>query len=161
MTPVFELQKHEAMIIDFNPRREKIGDADVFAGDLKVQARMTLDDLAMFSPTLKAMIYDSSAPDVAGACTTLRYPLMGEIEWNNEMIGPDVSVSYGIDEELVLDEARVDRFRLAPLDGGVVIVSFRIRFHPTPRQAGLFATSLLREKVSLSVAPKILAEMKA
>jgi hypothetical protein len=143
------LTEVNVLLVNLNARAEKHGEENVPAGDIKVRAQLGNDCLAMFHPTLKAMLYhydkmaDEDLVDKAKATDPaylphLRFPEIPAFSWKGEMIGARVIVHTGIDKksDIVLDPCNVNSFSMEPQQGGTVIVSFRIQTHPDEKQFG-------------------------
>lgn len=151
----FKLESREVTLAHYNARKEKHGDQDVDAADLKLRVDLPMTELAMFAPDLAASLYRQDEKDVAGAPTILRFPRLEPIRWDEAVAGGEVIVHYGIsgDGDMALANAQVDKFVLGPREGGSVAVEFRVQFHPTEEQAGKLSTSLLGGTIRTTVKP--------
>src|SRR5262245_29628505 len=139
--PQFELTEKDVTFSHMNTRTEKHGEDDVLAVDLDMSMATENDNLAMFHPTLKWSLYDK--PDIAGAdlvdktkaeqLIRLRYPLLPAIRWDLEMVNVKVTFHYGIAKrsDLVLQDCKVNKFRIEPKDGGTVQLAWRVQANPT------------------------------
>lgn len=151
----FKLTEREVRLSHYNARKEKHGEEDVDAADLKFEVDLPMTDLGMFHPKLEAALYDREKLDAAGAHTELTFPRLEPIKWDETIAGGGVWVHYGPtkDGDMLLANATVDKFVLEPRQGGSVGVTFRVQFHPDELQAGRLATTLLGGTVRLSVVP--------
>ncbi len=150
-----ELSKVTATLENVNLRTEKAGPDKVPAADLKVSVAQSADVLAFFSPTLKSFLFHTEGTlDLAGGLALrdshLGYPLSRD----EEMTGATVEIGFGPGAPMVLDEAKVNSFRLTPHDGGTVIVGFRVQCRPTPEQvARLYQLQEIGIELTLRPAP--------
>mgnify|MGYP001595564560 CR=1 FL=1 len=103
----FELSKVNASLVNFNARAEIHGDEKEPAGDLKIKVSLSNDCLAMFHPTLKAMLYhydktadadlvDKAMQQESGYAPHLRFGEIPLIAWKSEMIGVKCIIHTGI-----------------------------------------------------------------
>jgi hypothetical protein len=154
-----ELQKATATFENFNPRVEKDGPDKVPAADLKISAPQPADVLAHFSPTLKAFYFDEKGPRDLAEGMPLRDPhAVYPHARDEEMTGATVTIDFGVGEPMVFQDAKINTFRLTPMAGGSVIVSFRVQCRPDERQAGKLY--LLQETgITISVEPAELPEL--
>lgn len=148
--------EREVTLAHFNARKEKHGDEEIEAADLKFEVDVPMTDLGMLHAALQSVLYDPEKLDAGGASTSLRFPRLEPLKWAEEINGSEVVVHWGMtgDGDLVLAEAVVDKFVIAPREGGSVALTFRVQFRPTPDQAGALATTLLGERVRLSIRPQ-------
>lgn len=151
----FKLTEREVRLAHYNARKEKHGDDDVDAADLKFEVDLPMTDLGMFHPNLESALYDREKLDAAGAHTELTFPRLEPIKWDETIAGGEVVVHYGLEGsgDMVLANATVDKFVLEPRQGGSVGVTFRVQFHPDELQAGRLATTLLGGTVRISITP--------
>lgn len=145
---------------NFNPRTEKDGPEKVPAADLKISCPMDAGVLAHFRADLKNMLF-TSEKDLAGPVMRVRDPhMVYPISRDEEMTGATVLIDFGIGAPMRFEDAKVNTFRLTPMDGGSVIVGFRVQCRPTEEQAGKLYT--LQEKgITITVEPGELPEVKA
>lgn len=154
-----DLTKCTATLENVNLRTEKSGPDKVPAADLKISAAQSADVLAHFSPTLKSFLFHTEGTlDLAGGFALrdphLQYPLARD----EEMTGATVEIGFGPGAPMVFEDAKVNAFRLTPMDGGSVIVGFRVQCRPTPEQvARLYQLQEMGIELSLKPAelPKI------
>lgn len=135
-----EFTKVTATLENLNCRTEKIGPDKVPAADLKVSLSGSADVLAFFSPTLKALLFDA-AQDLAGETMRLRdshmvYPLQRD----EEMSGASVMIDFGLGDPMTFPDAKVNQFRITPVDGGSVTLGFRVQCKPDEKQIGVLYT---------------------
>ena len=125
-----------------NIRTERHGEEDVTALDLKFTHESANDFLNTFAPGLqKALCYRSSASQAQGSIAgvepllpDLRFPDLGPLTWDDEIIGARVAVAFGL-TDVVLTDCTVDKFRLELLDGGSMTTTFRVRTTNIPDNA--------------------------
>lgn len=132
-----ELSKANATLDCINLRTEKIGPEKVPSADLKIACPCDSDVLAHFSPTLKSFLFDLNGPqDLAGGVPLrdphLQYPLSRD----EEMTGATFEVAHGVGSPMIFEDCRINAFKLTPMEGGTVVVTFRVQCRPTPAQVG-------------------------
>ena len=136
-----ELSKATATLESVNLRTEKHGQDKVPAADLKISAARDADVLANFSPTLKNFLFHTEGTlDLAGGFA-LRDPHLGyPLSRDEEMTGATVWIGYGPGAPMEFEDAKVNTFKLTPMEGGSVIVGFRVQCRPTPEQVAKLYT---------------------
>lgn len=139
----FHLANQKAKLAHLNTRAQNSGPDKVSVCDLKFAVNMTSEVLAMFAPTLRAHFYTKNGDGGDLANTTheapnLRYPKLGPLTWSGEIIGAEVTVHYGTGgmSDIVLGSCKVNRFGIAPQEGGTCIVTFRVQAEPDEKQIG-------------------------
>ena len=154
---LFSIDEQETKLVDVNPRKELHGEEDVLAADLRFEAKMLNDSLALFHPTLKWSMYDKDQGDLgdhaaADAAIKLRFPKMSSFCWENTINSATVTIHKGgnVKSDIVLKECKVDSWRLECLDGGTVIANFRVQVHPSEDMAGKLCM-LTKKAVTISV----------
>ena len=154
-----ELSKASATLESVNLRTEKCGPDKVPAADLKISAAQSADVLAHFSPTLKSFLFNTEGTlDLAGGMA-LRDPHLGyPLSRDEEMTGATVEIGYGPGEPMAFEGAKVNAFKLTPMEGGSVIVGFRVQCRPTPEQVAKLYT-LQETGIELSLEPAELPTM--
>src|SRR4051812_18525448 len=156
----FELTKATATFENFNPRVEKDGPDKVPAADLKISVAQSADVLAFFSPTLKAFYFDEKGPRDLAEGMPLRDPhAVYPHARDEELTGATVTIDFGVGQPMVFQDAKVNQFRLEPMNGGAVVVDFRVQCRPNEAQAGKLY--LLQETgITISVVPPALPTIK-
>ncbi len=148
-----ELDTATATLEGVNLRTEKCGQDKVPAADIKISVAQPADVLAHFSPTLKAFLFHTEGTlDLAGGFELRDRHMVFPLARDEEMTGATVEIGYGPGHPMVLEGARVNAFRLTPMDGGSVIVGFRVQCKPTPEQVAKLYT-LQETGIELSVIP--------
>lgn len=166
---MFEIRRKAAKIASFNPRAEKWGSENRPAADLKLSANLAATMLDALDPSLRAWLFCKSPgpgddlADAAHEAPNLRQPrIAAQFDWVPRYAGYELRIhDLGLDEssDLVISGCEFNRIRLAPQEGGTVIVSWRLQFHPTEAQAGKLST-LIQETVDVSLlAPEGAAEV--
>ncbi len=155
----FTLSKSTATLESLNLRTEKNGPDKVPAADLKISAPQSADVLAHFSPTLKNFLFHTEGTlDLAGGFALRDGHLCYPLARDEEMTGATVEIGYGPGAPIAFQDAKVNAFRLTPIDGGSVIVGFRVQCKPTPEQVAKLYT-LQETGIELSVIPAELPTM--
>lgn len=154
-----ELSAVTATLESVNLRTEKHGPDKVPAADLKISAAQSADVLANFSPTLKNFLFHTEGTlDLAGGFALRDAHLVYPIARDEEMTGATVKIGFGVGEPMAFDDAKVNAFKLTPMDGGSVIVGFRVQCRPTPEQVAKLYT-LQETGIELSLVPAELPTM--
>lgn len=162
-TNVFSLEDQTCTLTNFNPRPELHGEDPKPAADLSIEVSLPNDDLALFHPTLKSLIYHydkSGDPDLVDQAREgekdyaphLRFPKLGALHYKEEIVGAKVTIDYGLKSDIELNGCNINKFVLDPQVGGTVIVTFRIQMHPDEKQAGKLYT-LMGNEITLTIEP--------
>jgi len=159
---VFEISNQQAKLSSFNSRAELHGEDREPAGDIKFEMNVASSILAHFAPTLAWSLYHRDGGKVKDLADSshdapdLRYPKLGPLKWDQEF-GPGYTLVIhqglgGAGSDLEIEMCTVNNFTLAPQQGGTVIVTFRVQFHPEEHAAGRLCM-LVQETVDISLAP--------
>lgn len=148
---MIELIRRDAMLAKLMPRVEPRGLDLVPYVNLELEIDGTVDDLAIFGPTLRASWYDeSNSPAPA-----LRAPeVAGPYEVEGETVGATFTLHYGPSGkgDAKLCGAKVGRYRLDPQQGGTVKILCRVRCEPDDKEiAKLYR--LQRAQIEISIEP--------
>jgi hypothetical protein len=156
------LVHQKAKLLHLNPRSEVHGDEHVSMADLKFSFLTANDLLSEFDPALKSSLYRKPDGDgeqlelstEAGWLPKLRFPKMGPIDWEMEIVGGSLTVHYGgiSAASMQLDVRSADKFRFELMDGGSVSVSFRVQCKPDEKQFGKLCC-LVQEDLEISLQP--------
>ena len=156
-----ELDAATATLENLNTRTEKAGPDKMPAADLKFSCAQSADVLAHFSPELRAFLFDEDGPkDLADGVRVRNPHLDYPLGLDHEMTGASIRIDYGVGKPLEFTECKVNQFRITPMDGGSVVLGFRVQCRPDEKQIGKLY--LLQEQgVTLTLEPMELPEMKA
>jgi hypothetical protein len=167
--PKFELAEKDVQFAHMNTRTEKHGEEDVLAVDLDMMMSCSNEALAMLHPTLRWSLYEK--PDVgnsdladqalADQLIRLRYPKLAALRWDNDMMNCTVTFHYGVQKkDIVLTDAKVNKFKITAHDGGTVELAWRVQANPTHEQIGRLSERLSTGVVSVSIeAGEVVEEM--
>lgn len=157
----FQLEATKAKLVHINPRIEKHGDQDVSAADLKIQLTEGNGILSMFHPTLRSFLYetDTSEGQLEGveSLTKRRFGnLLERLRLGHVLKGADVVVAFGLGEtsNVELDTVDVDGFAVELMEGGSVVLTFRIKATPTGEQIKRLY-EVLGNEIDITVTPAI------
>lgn len=154
-----ELSKANATLENVNLRVEKAGQDKVPAADLKLSCALGADVLAHFSPTLKGFLFDENGPKDLADGVRLRDPhLQYPLARDEEMTGVTLEVGFGPGKPMKLEDCKANAFKLTPMDGGTVVVGFRVQCRPTPDQVAKLY-QLQEASVEITLEPLELPEM--
>lgn len=157
---MFQIEDHEALLANINPRAEKHGDESVPALDIKFQLSMNnaaLDAFdkglrgAMFRPALSGEQQDMLDPD---RLVALRFPRIERHVWDEEFPGYEIAIAggLGLTEPMVLTDVTLKKFTFRPIEGGSVEITCTAQAHPDSEEVG--ALYLLQQKdVQLTLTP--------
>lgn len=149
---------------NFNPRPEKHGPESVPGADLKISMTVSNDVLSEFHPTLKSMLFREPNPgeeDLVDKAATgepelnrLRFGNnVNSIRWASKIVGAEFTIHYGIGKsDIVLTDTTVDGWEIEPMDGGSVVITFRVKCSPNEKQGGQLFT-LMGGEIEFSLVP--------
>lgn len=104
---MFELAERTVQLSNFNPRVENNGEDKKPAADLKIEFALPNGELGCFHPSLKEALYHfdpQRGGDLVDAAHKdedptfaphLRFPKLGPLSWDLEIIGAKVTIAYG------------------------------------------------------------------
>lgn len=158
-------QRQTAQFNSFNLRAEKHGDKNVPGADLKMSVTTPNDTLGEFHPTLKSFLFrkpDPAEMDLAdkaqeGGPTESRLRFGNKvhaIKWAADLVGATLTVHYGTGgkSDVTLHDVTVDGFEIQPMDGGSVVLAFRVKCNPDEKAVGKLST-LMGGEIEFSLAP--------
>lgn len=131
--------KTKLHVVNVNPRREKHGDENVPAVDIKLRLEASNDVLSMFDGHLKSSLYfRAAAPAAQGQLDgvapvselpNLRFPRLEPIRWNDDRTGYTLRIDHGLGgkSDLVLEGCSINAFGIECKEGGTVIVTLRVQ----------------------------------
>lgn len=162
---MFELARQNATLVNFNPRRELHGDEPKPAADLKFCANIPSSSLALLDPSLRGFLYwrnnavQQDLENETSEAPNLRFPKMGGISWNYEIVGATVIIHRGIGEAgqlekgaIVLPGSTINKFRIEPQEGGTCLLRWRVQCKPDEKQSGKLAF-MIGDAFDVSVTP--------
>jgi hypothetical protein len=164
---MFQMISQQCKIAHVDLREEKHGDESVTAVDLKLQASVSNDFLSYLSPRLKGSLYDKPDGSVQGTLVhdnpgympRLLYPQLPALAWVGEMLKAQVVLHGAKKKDDIVVTADVNKLRLECMDGGTVIVSFRIQVIPEASVLGKLVALLgVETKVSVCAADEELTD---
>jgi hypothetical protein len=139
---MFELESNTRLhVVNVNPRREKHGEDNVPAVDLKLRMEASNTVLAMFHGALRSALYHRSAAasdnpqaSLEGVAPVsdlpnLRFPKLEPIRWDDELSGYTLRIDHGLGgkSDLVLEGCTINSFGIECKEGGTVVVTFRLQ----------------------------------
>jgi hypothetical protein len=150
------LKNREAVLANVNPRGESHGDQKKPAADLTLTVMLPNEELNQFSEHLRDLLYQkpSKGQQNAVALTDLRFPQLGILPWNDDVVGGALTFHKGIDakSDLELTGCIINKFSVEPHEGGSVTLKFRVQFYPeNEKQIGKLCMAA-GQKVWISVA---------
>lgn len=157
-----ELKEKNVKIVAVNPRAELHGDSAKPACDVKIEVMLLNDDLAMFHPTLKSLLYvkNDQRPDLVEqanpeGATMLRFPQLDvPLKWKDECLGAAVTVHYGASEKshVNLPGCVIAKPQIEPLEGGTIVLTCLIQCHPDEKQMGRLGM-MVGTEIPVTIAP--------
>lgn len=160
---MFSITEQTATLAHINVRTERHGDEPAGAADLKIHFTEGNGILSEFHPTLRSMLYKAEeSPEqgempVGEALTVRRFgDLIEKIRLKHDLIGASVVIGFGLggSSDIQLDTADVDGFAAEIMEGGSVIITFRIKSHPTGEQIKRLY-EVLGSEITISVTPAV------
>lgn len=155
---MFSLDKSVGKLTNVNPRAELHGKDTVLAVDIKVEHKLHNDILSEFHPTLKAFLYekgDDAQSQLLEDKTHLpkrRFPLIPSFKYDLKLAGYEVKIDFGIDDKSAIEMAgcEIDGFKIEPMEGGTVGLSYRIIGHPKEQDIGKLC-SLIQQEINITL----------
>lgn len=155
-----ELKDAEGVLEDFDPKEDKEGK---FAYLTFSFGNIAAEALEYFDTGLPERMFKlETVEDLAGG-EILRVRDTGEIypqKRAESMSGALLKVEYGIGGPMDFPGTAIDGFEITPRDGGLVILSMRVKVRPDQGQAGRLYM-LNKGPVKVNLEPGELLEMKA
>lgn len=158
------LQNQTGQFLNLNLRPEKHGDENVPGADLKLSITAPSDILAEFHPSLRSLLFRAPEADEqdlvdqtheAPSESRLRFgSRLHVIKWDAEIVGASLTVHYGTGgkSDIALDDVTVDSFSIEPMDGGSVVLTFRVKCNPDEKAVGKLST-LMGNEIEFSLVP--------
>lgn len=148
-----DLTEASGTLDNLNCRTEKAGNEKFPAADLRLTVPQSADVLAHFSPTLKHFLFDENGPRDLADGLALRDPHMQyPLARDEEMTGAEVSIAYGVGKPLTFTDCKVNAFRITPMEGGSVVLAFRVQCRPDEKQIGKLY-QLQEQAITVTIVP--------
>lgn len=157
----FELDKQKSELTNLNVRVERAGEDPQPATDLHFLINIDNGDMAMFAPALRSCLWHKDGSAAQGDAVNaqhempyLRFPKMKPFEWDDEIVGADVTIAHGLggESDLKFPLCKIGKFSIDPQEGGRCMIGFRVQCHPDEKQAGKLYL-LQQQKVDITVVP--------
>lgn len=157
-----EFDGQKMLLAHYNARSEIHGEEREPVGDLKFEATLENDCLAMVHPTLKSSLYyldgareadlaDRGKRGEKGYLPHLRFPaLAAPIKWEEEMVGAYLRIEPKGGKPIELEAVKVHKLEITPRDFGMVDLAFKASVHPTEPQMGRLC-ALIQAEVSITL----------
>ncbi|WP_434110454.1 hypothetical protein [Paraburkholderia caffeinilytica] len=129
-----------------NTRTEYHGDDEVLALDLIITTDLPNTSLDRLSSTLRRSLYDADGTgDLVDPDHTprLRNPQLGTLHWSGSFPADFTFSDSDHDDDLPFTDAKLDRIRFVPREGGTVAYTFRVKVYPGDEQVSARVLSLL------------------
>lgn len=160
----FELTDAAAKLSSVTPRTERHGDDEVFAISLGFKLTTANTILDRLNPTLRDALYKAvegqeQLPGVEATTPLLRTRAIDSLSLGACFEGWTLTVPHGIDEDepIKLGNARVDKFKVTPHEGGSVDLTFRVGSNDIDAtEAGLLCAKLGQE-IDITLTAPVLA----
>lgn len=152
----FSLTKERFVLSSINTRGEKHGDERVPALDLKFSATLSNSVLLKLHPDLRDALYvrDRQHDIEADYGRKLKFPLIGTIPYDLEI--PRVKLRVhdcdSAENDVVLIDAKANKFRLTPMEGGSVGIAFRVQVSDYDTDVLAALARVLQQAVPISLA---------
>lgn len=158
---MFSITEQTATLAHINVRTERHGDEPAGAADLKINFTDGNGVLSEFHPVLRSFLYkQEESPDqgempVGDALTVRRFgDLIEKIRLKHELVGAKVLIGFGLGgaSDIELDPADVDGFAAELMEGGSVVITFRVKCHPSGEQIKKLY-EVLGNEITISITP--------
>lgn len=161
---MLEMTRQIGLFLNFNPRTEKHGQENVPGADLKISIVTSNDILSEFHPTLKALLFRKPSPgeedlvdkgsEEPGHTRLVFGNKIHAIKWDAEIVGAQFTVHYGTGgkSDIALEDTTIDSFTIEPMDGGTVVLTFRVKCNPDEKAGGKLFT-IMGSEVEFSIVP--------
>ncbi|CAB3643434.1 hypothetical protein LMG26685_02160 [Achromobacter mucicolens] len=158
---MFSISEQTATLAHINVRTERHGDEPAGAADLKINFTDGNGVLSEFHPVLRSFLYkQEESPDqgempVGDALTVRRFgDLIEKIRLKHELVGAKVLIGFGLGgaSDIELDPADVDGFAAELMEGGSVVITFRVKCHPSGEQIKKLY-EVLGNEITISITP--------
>lgn len=155
----FNLVNERVHLAHLNLRAEKHGDESEPALDIKFELTTANSILKKLAPGLLDALYefDKQADVEDDFKRKLRFPLMGALPWDLELLRTKLRVIDVDGYDITLHDGKTNKFRIKALDGGTVELTFRCQFSAPDEDSAASLMRVLQQHVRIdleSVAPE-------
>jgi hypothetical protein len=161
-----EWKRQSMRLTSVNIRRELAGknpEDGRKASDLALTVKGGNDLLDKLDVHLRGSFYEAGVDKqgalLPNALTARIHPLLKAegLLYDKQYAGYKVTIEHGGNPEsaIVLDDCRVNNFRLTLEEGGTVAIAMRVQYHPTPGQLDPLADKLQQDVIVTMTAPKV------
>ncbi|WP_063588375.1 hypothetical protein [Achromobacter ruhlandii] len=160
---MFSITEQVALLAHINVRTERHGEEPAGAADLKISFTDGNGVLSEFHPVLRSFLYkQEESPDqaempVGEALTVRRFgDLIEKLRLKHELVGAKVLIGFGLGgaSDIELDPADVDGFAAEIMEGGSVVITFRVKCHPSGEQVKKLY-EVLGNEITISITPAV------
>lgn len=158
---IFELPKQQVKLVKASTPVENHGNDYKLACVLSIEATINNQQLKAFAPALCDSLYrmpaEGESTDLAAdqdSPSVLRFPKMSPFSWDHTLVGYTVTVDYGLGDKsnMVLNDAKIDKFTITPMEGGSVVIGFNIAVHPSDLEVGRLCAKQ-KQNIEITIAP--------
>ncbi|AUT62912.1 hypothetical protein [Paraburkholderia terrae] len=145
---MIDFQQQEMRVVHVNVRTEVVGDDERLAMDLRVEVDLPNTCLDRLDDSLRPSLYRADGDgDLLGKDAAhmphLRFPQLGPLAWNGSVSPVALTLHLGTRKnELRLTDAKFNKLRIAPREGGTCGLVWRLQVHPTEDEAAKVMTVL-------------------
>lgn len=149
----FQLVEERVFFAHMNLRSEKHGDESEPALDVKFELTTSNSVLKKLNPALLAALYEKDRQgDIEDDfLRKLRFPLLGVLPWDLELLRTKLTVHDVDGYDITLDDGKTNKFRIEALDGGTVKLIFRCQFSAPDEDAVASLLRVLQQDVPISL----------
>ncbi|PPU07778.1 hypothetical protein XarjCFBP7645_09235 [Xanthomonas arboricola] len=159
---MFQLREATAKVVKFNPTSEKHGPEIVPGGSITLEVVASSEVLNDFQPGLREALYRAPTSGDQGSLlqaknkddlTAVRFSQL-ETSWSGEYPGYEAQISngLGLEDPIVLVDAKLKNIGFKLLDGGSVGIKFTLIAHPDTDESGLLC-HMQRREVQVTITP--------
>lgn len=138
---MFEITEGDVLLAHLNTRTEKHGEEDIGAIDLKISCLAGNTFLDLLDPRLRPTFFQRSGGGQQADMhspehlPSLVFPHIPFITWDTKLEGYTAKIGEGMGLNTVtLTKVKIHKFKLEPVDGGTVKVTYTLSCNPTPEQ---------------------------
>jgi hypothetical protein len=157
---MFKLSNQPAYFSHMNVRKEKHGDEEVGAIDLKFKVDLANERLDQLIPGLRVALFKEDPDgDLADGerLSLLRFPEIAPFPTHMLFVNHECRIHYGIaGKDIVLTDCKINSIQIECAEGGSIRMKFRVQALPSEEQVGRLYGLVKSEQV-ISVESEIMA----
>lgn len=164
-----QLEKQACKIDSFNPRAERHGEEKVPAADLRISINGHSSLMDQFVPGMRQILFRKS--DLSGEqipmlpgddLVQIAHPNIKPIVLDEDWPGYRLEIDGGLEfsQPLPISDVTLSNFKMEPINGGALKLSFSASFHPDKDLAGELSQLIQQERYIRVIPPKASAQQQ-